>query len=65
VGDEQLKTRAAKLLGELKEMNTQSGLNGYDNVWIVKPAGKSRGRYVCSSTKACRRTNYSCNTELY
>jgi hypothetical protein len=48
VGDEQLKSRAAKLLGELKEMNTQNALNGYDNVWIVKPAGKSRGRYMCS-----------------
>ena len=27
-------------------MNTQSSLNGYDNVWIVKPAGKSRGRDI-------------------
>jgi len=31
-GDADLKTKAEKMLLELKEMNTQSSLNGYDNV---------------------------------
>jgi len=31
-GDTDLMTKAEKMLLELKEMNTQSSLNGYDNV---------------------------------
>ena len=44
--DTELRGKAEAMLKELKEMNTQSSLNGYDNVWIVKPAGKSRGRDI-------------------
>jgi hypothetical protein len=44
--DAELRGKAEAMLQELKDMNTQSSLNGYDNVWIVKPAGKSRGRDI-------------------
>jgi tubulin monoglycylase TTLL3/8 len=44
--DAELRDKAQAMLDELKEMNTQSSLLGYDNVWIVKPAGKSRGRDI-------------------
>ena len=44
--DTELRGKAEAMLKELKDMNTQSSLNGYDNVWIVKPAGKSRGRDI-------------------
>ena len=37
--DAELRGKAEVMLKELKAMNTQSSLNGYDNVWIVKPAG--------------------------
>ncbi|CAG9466883.1 unnamed protein product [Pedinophyceae sp. YPF-701] len=34
------------MLAELKRIFRQTGINGTNNVWIVKPAGKSRGRGI-------------------
>ena len=35
-----------KLLDEMREKYPQTDLNGYDNLWIVKPGGLSRGRKI-------------------
>jgi hypothetical protein len=40
-GDETLRERAEKILVALKEMDPQYDINGYNNIWIVKPAGLS------------------------
>lgn len=41
-----MKERAEKILMRLKEKDPQYDLNGYNNIWIVKPAGLSRGRGI-------------------
>ena len=38
--------RAVKILDELKKKFPQFSLNGERNIWIVKPAGLSRGRGI-------------------
>lgn len=40
-GDETLRERAEKILVALKETDPQYDINGYNNIWIVKPAGLS------------------------
>ena len=56
--DAGLRERAEALLKELREMNTQSSLSGYSNVWIVKPAGKSRGRDILCINSINRLLDY-------
>ena len=46
ISDSELTSQCKRLLEQLKEMNVQHTLNGLQNVWIVKPAGKSRGRGI-------------------
>ena len=36
-----------ELCGTLKEKFPQFGIDGERNIWIVKPAGSSRGRGIC------------------
>lgn len=51
MSDEGLRKMAEPLAKKIKEMSVQSSLNGLDNVWIVKPAGKSRGRdIICAKS---------------
>lgn len=38
--------RAVKILEELKKKYPQFNLNGEKNIWIIKPAGSSRGRGI-------------------
>lgn len=38
--------RAVKILEELKKKFPQFNLNGEKNIWIIKPAGSSRGRGI-------------------
>ncbi len=38
--------RAVKILEELKKKFPQFNLNGERNIWIIKPAGSSRGRGI-------------------
>lgn len=38
--------RAIKILEELKKKFPQFNLNGERNIWIIKPAGSSRGRGI-------------------
>lgn len=38
--------RAVKVLEDLKEKYPQFNLNGENNIWIIKPAGSSRGRGI-------------------
>ena len=38
--------RALKILEELKKKFPQFNLNGDRNIWIIKPAGSSRGRGI-------------------
>jgi len=38
--------KATKLLDELKKKYPQFNLNGEKNIWIIKPAGSSRGRGI-------------------
>ena len=38
--------RAIKILEELKKKYPQFNLNGEKNIWIIKPAGLSRGRGI-------------------
>ena len=38
--------RAIKILEELKKKYPQFNLNGEKNIWIIKPAGSSRGRGI-------------------
>lgn len=38
--------RAIKILDDLKKQYPQFNLNGEKNIWIVKPAGSSRGRGI-------------------
>ena len=39
------------LLMKIKSLNSQYSLNGKDNIWILKPAGLSRGRGICCISK--------------
>jgi len=42
--------KAKKVLDKLKETDVQFYLNGTQNIWILKPGGKSRGRGIkCTS----------------
>ena len=38
--------KAIKILEELKKKYPQFNLNGEKNIWIIKPAGSSRGRGI-------------------
>lgn len=38
--------RAEQALRRMKELSPQSSINGDSNAWIIKPAGKSRGRGI-------------------
>ncbi len=38
--------RCVKILEELKKKYPQFNLNGEKNIWIIKPAGSSRGRGI-------------------
>jgi len=38
--------RAARILEDLKKKYPQYALNGERNIWIIKPAGSSRGRGI-------------------
>ena len=44
--EEDIKERSERVLMRLKEIDPQYDLNGYNNIWIVKPAGLSRGRGI-------------------
>ena len=39
--------KVLELCGTLKEKFPQFGIDGERNIWIVKPAGSSRGRGIC------------------
>ena len=56
--EEELKKESESLLQQLQQMNVQSSLNGLDNVWIVKPAGKSRGRDIICANRINRILEY-------
>ena len=43
---ENLEAQAKKIIEELEEKHPQTSLNGCKNIWIVKPAGLSRGRGI-------------------
>ena len=45
-GENALKKRAFAVLDELRQKFPQYTLNGHQNIWIVKPAGLSRGRGI-------------------
>jgi len=44
--NKELLTKVNETLAELKKRFPQFNLNGYHNIWIVKPAGSSRGRGI-------------------
>jgi len=46
LNDENLKSRCIKVLDNLKKKYSQFEMNGYRNIWIIKPAGMSRGRGI-------------------
>lgn len=46
-----LAERARGLLAELDARNAQASIEGCANVWIAKPAGKSRGRGIACVTR--------------
>jgi len=44
--EDTLRLRAQDVLARLKEKYPQYELNGCHNIWILKPAGLSRGRGI-------------------
>ena len=42
----EIEAKIIGLIGRLKEKFPQTDMNGSDNIWIVKPAGLSRGRGI-------------------
>ena len=38
--------QATKVLSELRSISPQWHIDGPDNIWILKPGGKSRGRGI-------------------
>ena len=53
-----------KLLSRLSRIWPQFDLDGYQNVWILKPGAKSRGRgqFLIFYMKTC--TSFFINTEM-
>ena len=49
--NEQISEEVLKLLKKLEKKNSQYSLNGKDNIWILKPAGLSRGRGISCISK--------------
>ena len=43
---EHIKARVANVLEKLKQISPQYELNKFKNIWIIKPAGMSRGRGI-------------------
>lgn len=41
-----LKQQCAEVLQQIREKYPQTEINGFRNVWIIKPAGLSRGRGI-------------------
>ena len=48
---------AVKILASLKEKYPQFNLDGERNIWILKPAGSSRGRGICLKRDLCEILN--------
>ncbi len=46
ISEEDFKEESRKVLERLKESSPQFDINGHHNIWIVKPAGLSRGRGI-------------------
>ena len=43
--------RSRQILGEIESRNQQFKIDGVTNTWIIKPAGKSRGRGIICTNK--------------
>mmetsp|Transcript_126850 Transcript_126850/g.224794 ORF Transcript_126850/g.224794 Transcript_126850/m.224794 type:complete len:848 (+) Transcript_126850:24-2567(+) len=49
--DEALFQAAHQVLEDLRPQLPQAGLDGFQNIWVLKPAGKSRGRGIQLSAR--------------
>jgi hypothetical protein len=49
---------AAQVLADLQQGDPQAHINGCTNTWIVKPAGKSRGRGIRLFSSASQLLEY-------
>ena len=45
--------QAVQVLDQLREKYPQFNLDGERNIWIMKPAGSSRGRGICLKRDLC------------
>ena len=65
VSKEKYKTIISNLLKKLKKFLPQFSLNGYHNIWIIKPSNLSRGRSIQCINSLNQINNISSNLNNY